>query len=230
MTDTTPATAGIVTVLNPVRLIYAQLFEAVRFGQTRTSPGTGEPKYSASFVFDKSNPDFNVVKSTAVAVAKAKWPGRDIGADWKAGRFNLPFSTGKELIDAKKAKLAEGKKEYDGRMDFLADTFVLKSSSKFPARFAVIENGVITPDLDGTALVANKSKFYNGVKCLVQVNLVAYDKVGKTGVDGVTCYLNIINSLNEGERISGGQTAAEAFSQYAGKPSSENPMDDDIPF
>lgn len=164
-----------------------------------------------------------------MAVAQAKWPGRDVGSDWRAGRFTLPFSSGVSQIAKKKAAAAKDGREYDGRLDFLDGQYVLKTSSQFRSRFAVIENGKITPDLEGTALEANKSKFYNGVKCLIEVNLRAYDGVG-TGADGVTAYLNIITSLNEGSRIQGGRSASEAFAGYAGKVTTENPLDADISF
>lgn len=227
MTEANSATSSIVTVLNPVTLIYATLFEPKPFGK----PGKtqGEPKFSASFVFTKDNPDFDTIKSQAVAVAQAKWPGRDVGGDWKAGRFTLPFSSGASQIAKKKAAAAKDGKEYDGRLDFLDGQYVLKTSSQFRSRFAVIENGKITPDLEGAALETNKSKFYNGVKCLIEINLRAYDGVG-TGADGVTAYLNIITSLNVGERIQGGRSASEAFAGYAGKATAENPMKDEIPF
>ena len=225
----TEAVSGIVTVLNPVVMSFPTLFEPKKF-KGEDGRESGEAKYSASFVFDADNPDFNAVKSTAIAVAKAKWPGRDIGADFKAGQFNLPFVAGNALIAERKAKLQKAGKEYDEKADFMAGKFVLKTSSKFAPRLACIENGKITADLEGAALAANKGKFYFGTKVLIQVNLVAYKGVGKTGVDGVTAYLNIVNTLNEGKRLSGGQSAAEAFSQYAGKATTENPMDDEIPF
>ena len=221
----TEAVSGIVTVLNPVVMSFPTLFEPKKFKSNGKE--SGEAKYSASFVFDADNPDFNIVKSTALAVAKAKWPGRDIAGDFKAGKFNLPFTPGNTMIAERKAKLAASGKEYDGKADFMAGKLVLKTSSKFAPRLACIENGKITPDLEGAALALNKGKFYFGTKCLIQVNLVPYETPQGAGV---TCYLNIVNTLNEGVRLSGGQTAAEAFSQYAGKATTENPMDDEIPF
>lgn len=225
-------TASLVATTTPVVMAFqGSLIEAKRFKQNGKE--SGEPRHSASFIFDPTSPDLARIKAAAVAVAQAKWPGRDIGGDFKAGKFGLPFAAGNSIVAKTQAKMAKAGKEYDGKADFMKDKVVLKASSKYQPRLAVIENGKISPPLEGAALTANKGKFYFGAEVLFEVNLSAYDAVGSNGTDGVTAYLQQVLTTNKGKRLSGGTDPAETFASYAGKLSSEDPtkgLEDTIPF
>lgn len=217
----------------PVVLAHPHLLEAVKF-KGKNGKETGEPKYSGSFIFPENNPDIGGLKAKALAVGKAKWPGRDLVADAKERTFAFPFSNGNALIQKRIKTLKDKNKEYTGDADFQKDAIVLKSSSKFQPRLSIIENGKVI-DLTEETIKVHKNKFYFGVFALAQFNFVAYDGVGQNP-DGVTAYLNMVLSLNRGEKLtSGGPSAAEVFAGYAGSLSGEDPttglgMDDDIPF
>lgn len=221
----------------PVVLSHPHLLEAVKF-KGKNGKETGEPKYSGSFVFPQDNPDLSGLKALALSVAKAKWPGRDVVADAKAREFAFPFSNGDVLIQKRIKALKDKNKEYTGDADFQKGATILKSSSKFQPRLSIVENGKVI-DLTDETIKVHKNKFYFGVFALAQFNFVGYDGVGQNP-DGVTAYLNMVLSLNRGEKLtSGGPSAAEVFAGYAGNLSAEDPttglpagddLNDDIPF
>jgi hypothetical protein len=230
MTEATEAT-GIVDVLNPVIMAHPAVTEPRKI--KIRGKESGEPKYGGLFVFATDNPDLAKIKERIIALARAKWPGRDIGADVKSGAFKLPIQQGDQLIAKRKAKLTAQGKEYSGDADFLAGKVALKASSKYPPRLAIITGGKISPDLEGPAIAANKSKFFFGAEVLLQVNLVAYDRINDGAQDGVTAYLNIVMPTGKGTRLAGGASASQAFASYQGKATAENPaegLDDEIPF
>lgn len=193
----------------------------------RNGKPTGEPKYSLNAEFDPASQDFAAFKAACIAAARAKWPGRDIAADYKAGNFKMPWTNGDKLAD--KAKL-KGKDR-----EFSRGKIVVTSRSKFQPILSVVQNGKIT-DIDGEAGAQLIRKvFYNGTEVLAEFNLQAYDAVDDTGKDGVTAYLNRVLSLNRGARLSGGQSSAEVFKSYIGAATDEDPtagddLDAEIPF
>jgi hypothetical protein len=228
--------SGIVTVNTPVVSVLNNLVEARRFKDAQGKE-QGDPKYGSVLVFDKEHPNLNAIKEAAVAIAKAKWPGRDVGADYKAKLLKMPWRNGDDWIARNAAKLAKKGKEDDHKYDYMAGKVVLKSASKFRPRLSFIENGKITPDLDDAGIQRHKAKFYNGVEALVEINLVAFDAVKEGDADNITAYLNIFCSTNTGKRVGGGRSASEAFAGYAGKAKPEDPtkgdpdgLDDEIPF
>ena len=230
MTEETQATEGVVTFTEPVVMAFPNVLEAKKF--KRNGKEQGEAKFSASFPLTPDCHDLAVVKARIMAVAKAKWPGRDISKDVKEGNFKLPYASGNSLIAKREAKLKAQGKEYKGDADFMKDTIVLKASSKYQPTLAFIENGSISPNLEGASLSAHKGKFYFGCEVVPQINLVPYDGVDG-GRDGVTAYLNQVLSFNKGKRLSGARDAAQTFAAFAGKATAEDPtdgLDDEIPF
>lgn len=218
----------------PTVLVHPNLITAKPF-KGKGGKETGEPKFSGSFVLPPGHADFDGLRAVAKAVALAKWPGRDVAGEAKNRLFAFPFSSGNALIQKRINSLKAKGKEYTGDADFQKDAIILKSSSKFQPRLSVIVNGKPV-DLDETTIPVHKGKFYFGVQSLAQFNFVAYEGVG-ANPDGVTAYLNMVLSLNRGEKLtSGGPSAAEVFSAYAGVASSEDPtgstlgLNDDISF
>lgn len=207
----------------PVVMAHPNLFEARAFGPKGKE--SGQPKYSANLVIDptdaKQKADLDAMKAMAAQVAKARWPGRDLK------ELKFPFSNGDKLAEKR-----ANKGKADG--DFQKGKIVMACRSKYEPRLAVIENGKIN-DLEGPARAAAKSKFYFGCQVLAAINFQPYDGVGNNP-DGVTAYLNVVVSLNKGQRLSGGASAAETFKGYVGAASMEDPTggeqigDDDIPF
>lgn len=239
---------GTIALTTPVVLAFPNLFEAKKF-KGKGGKEQGEPKFGASFALEPEHADTTAIKALAMRVAKAKWPGRDVAAESRPrkvkdedgnesvlpARFAFPFKSGDKLCMGRVAKLVEKGKADDGKGDFQKGKVMIKVSSKFQPRLAVIAGGKIV-DLDTPELITlHKGKFFFGAEVLLQVNVVAYDKVGETGSDGVTIYPNLILATGKGTRLNGGTSAAEVFKGYAGHVSAEDPgnnadMDDDIPF
>ncbi len=205
---------GLYNATEPATMTFPNLMEA-RAVQVKGKP-SGEPKFSANVEMLPTSADLAAAKAEAARVAKAKWPGRDLK------ELAFPFSSGDKLADKAKAK---GKDR-----EFSRGKVVLTARSKYQPRLSVVLNGRIV-DLDADTLAQHKSKFYNGVSVLWQVNFSAYEGVGNNP-DGVNAYLNMIVSLNKGDRLSGGASAAEVFKGYVGVTSAEDPTSDDeeIPF
>jgi hypothetical protein len=227
-------TTGIFSFTAPVTAVWVNVIKPRSFKEKANGQEKGEPKYDCMFLFKEDHPDFTTLKQRAVAVCKAKWPGLDIPAAYKAGDIRMPWITGDKLIERKTKKLTKEGKTYDGGYDFLAGNICIKSSSKYQPRLSVIANGNVL-DLTEDTIAAHKGKFYGGVLCLPQVNLVAYDAKKDDDKDGVTTYLNMMLSLNKGEKIggSGGPSAAEVFKGYVGTMTTMDPtagagMDDDL--
>ena len=232
MTDTVHSD-GIFNLTQPVVMSFPQLFEAKAYMENGKMKG--EPKYSANLNFDADSEELKAIKALAAKLARAKWPDKPFVLTTQEGvkipQIVFPFTSGDKLADDRAAK---GKK--DG--DWMRGKVVLTTKSKFEPRLSYVDRKKII-DLEGDiAKQAAKSKFYPGVEVLAQLNLVPYEGVGKDGKPGVTAYLNMVLSTNKGARISGGQTASEAFKGYVGAISSEDPtapgasvdMSDDIPY
>lgn len=233
-------TDGLFTLTTPVILSHPHLFEAKPF--MRKGKPAGEPKFGGSLVFDLENPDVKAIKQLAVKLAGAKWPGRDVVSESKgkvvtdeqgkqtrlAPTFKFPWTLGDTLVAKRAAKLKADGKEADDKADFQAGKLVIKTASKYAPRCAVLLNGKPT-DLTPETVKAYVSQFYFGVKVLAQLNLVAYDKVGETGIDGITVYLNMVLSLNKGEKLSAGASATEVFKDYVGTTTDEDPTAGEVP-
>lgn len=234
--------AGVFLISTPTISTFPNLLEAKAV--QRNGKSTGEPKFSLNFEWDPAVEAeaaiITAVKAKALEVAKAKWPGREFGKEAsktykdengvlqkKLPTFVFPWSNGSELADNAKAKSPPRDRE------FSRGKFVLTARSKFQPRLSAVVGGRIV-DFDETSAKANKQYFYNGVKVFAQVNFQAYDGVGDTGADGVTAYLNVVTSLNQGTKLSGGgKPASEVFAGYLGNISNVDPtggLDDEIPF
>lgn len=207
---------GVYTLTEPTTLTFPNLLEA-KAVQVK-GKASGEPKYSSNFEFDPESEDLKALKAKAVAVARAKWPGRDLK------ELSFPFTSGDKLAEKAKAKSKD--------REFSRGKIVVTARSKYQPRLSVVEGGKIV-DLEGDAIKARGRVFYSGVSALAQFNLVAYDGVGNNP-DGVTAYLNMAVSLNKGAKLAGGASAAEVFKGYIGTASDEDPtgadLDDEIPF
>lgn len=210
---------GIFTLMKPVVMTHPTLFEARGFG--KKGKETGEPKFSANFLFDPSSEDLAGMKKVAAQVARAKWPGRDFK------ELKFPFSSGDKIADRRKEKSGKDDSE------FTRGKIAVSARSKYEPRLSGVENGKIA-EYEGDARLKAKAKFYFGVEVLAQFNFVAYGGVG-ANPDGVTAYLNMVHTTNRGERLGSGSSATEVFKDYVGHTSQEDPTagqatDDEIPF
>ncbi len=214
----TAKTDGIFNLSIPVVMSFPHLFEAKAY----TPPGgkaTGEPKFSANLNFPADCYDLITkdrdengkpkgLKLLAAELARAVWPDKPFA------ELHFPFSSGDKLADDRKKK---GKD--DG--EYTRGKVVVNAKSKYEIRLAYIENGKIVDLETDTARLAAKGKFYSGVEVLAQLNLTPYEVSASN--KGITAYLNMVLSTGKGERLSGGQTASEAFKGYAGAVSAEDP-------
>lgn len=219
------APKGIYSFTEPQVAAFCTVTEAKKF--KRKGKETGEAKFSATFIFKPDSKDLAAAKAKAVEVFKAKFPGKEL----KGAKF--PFANGDTEAAKRLAKLAAENKE-GPKYDFLAGHICMKAASKYPVQLAIIEGGKII-DLSPEAVASHKSKFYAGVQCLAEVTFVAYEGVDAGDPDGVTAYLNTFVSLNKGDKLLGGRSAAETFKGYAGTKTDEDPtggagLDDEIPF
>lgn len=216
-------TDGIYNLTQAVVMAFPQLLEPKAF--KKNGKETGEAKYSANFNFPIDSEDLKAMKALAAKLARAKWPDKPFA------ELVFPFTSGDKSADERKAK---GKD--DG--EYMRGKVIMSARSKHEPRLSYIEGGRIIDLETDTTKHAAKGKFYPGVEVLAQFNFVAYDGVGQNK-GGVTAYLNMVLSTGKGARISGGQTASEAFKGYVGTVSAEDPtggpgagadMSDDIPY
>lgn len=200
------AEPAIYNLTEPVVMAYPNLHTARAFG--KKGKESGEPKYSANFIFKPDSTDLAELKKLAVKVARERWPDRELK------ELKFPFSSGDKLNER---RVKQGKKAED----YAAGMVVVAARSKYEPRLSGIENGKMV-DYEGDARIAAKPKFYPGVLVLAQFNFVAYDGVG-ANPDGVTAYLNMVFSTGKGKKLAGGSSAAETFKGYAGTSTTEDP-------
>ena len=206
---------GNFTVTAPVTGVFLEtLFEPKAIG------GGDQKKWSGTFLFEPDHPNLDQMKATMVAVAKAKWPSRDLK------ELHFCIESG-DTANAKRE--AKNKVPYD----FFSGKVVLvaRKPEKNPPRLGIVENGQVR-ELSGDARAAVKSKFYNGCKVFLQIGFSTYPGVG-ANPDGVNAYLNQVLWVADGERL-GGYSMEDTFSGFVGQVSAEDPTagstDDEIPF
>lgn len=215
----TEAAMGRYSLTKPAVMVFPNLFvpRAFRVG----GKDKGEAKYSANFLFAPDHPDLQPMKGIAAQVARAAWPGRDLKT------LKFPFSIGDKLAD--KTQERKGK---DLNV-FYRGNIVVAARSQFAPRLSGFMNGRVT-DYDDDLRNQKKSEFYSGALVLVTFNFVNYNGVDQNP-DGVTAYLDMVFSTNKGARVGGGMSAADAFKDFVGRETPEDPtggaaMDDEIPF
>lgn len=205
----------------PQRAVFVTLYEPKPF--MKNGKPKGEAKYSATFVIPTTSPELATLKAAMAAVAKEKWPGRDMK------ELAFPLTSGDKAFEKAAANDKDG--------SFYKGNVVLKARSKFPPALSLHSGGKFVK-LDSDALKAQwKSKFYNGCMGAAVINFIAYegdgdDEGGKSGKDGITAYLQAFHWTGDGERI-GGLDAAELFKDYAGKATTDDPFaggDGEIPY
>jgi hypothetical protein len=216
------------TTTVPVLLSHPHLFQAVKFKDPRTGKESGEPKFSANFVFEADSADLKALKAQAAAVAKAKWPGRDLKT------LVFPFKDGSKLADARKTACEKKGREPDG--EFQRGKVILVTRSKYPPRLSFVENGRIIDvddplDTNDPQVVKAKNKLFFGALVLAQFRFVTHEVGSNT--PGVNCYPQMICATGKGERLASRASGSETFKGYVGQVSAEDPTgypDDDIPF
>lgn len=155
-------------VLKSARLSYEHLFrpDAIE---------GNEPKYSASWIIPKDDPQ---VKSIKEAIGKAldeKFPGKRKNGVWPSSMHN-PLKDGDELADEHP--------EYAG-------CYVLRSASKVRPK---VFNRRKEP------ISAEDELIYSGCYCNASLAAAGFDSTAKKGV---TVYLNGVQFVRDGARLAG---------------------------
>lgn len=213
--DTDPKRSGVFGLNAPQLGSFLNLAEPRRVSKSLKE----EPKYSINVEIPDDHPVLAAARGKISAVARAKWPGKDIGAAIKDGSLQVPLSNGNAL--AEKA-IAKGKSR-----EWSRGKQVLVARSQFQPEISIVSGGKAVV-LNEDPLLATKCKefFYTGALILVELNFAAYDAVGTDGKPGVNAYVNIVCSTCKGEKlIKGGDRSAEAFKGYIGLEVSDSAAD-----
>jgi Protein of unknown function (DUF2815) len=225
---------------SPVTLIFPTLITPKQF--QKDGKPTGDPKFSATFLFSPDHPDLAAMKALWVRIIEEKWPGRwareqgEKKAGSTSGHLKLPFELGNVLADKAKGK-GKPKEFYRGKISIAS-----KSDDKHPPGLAGFNaKGEMENYLDDAVKKLNAKKFYAGALVYVQFNFVTYTS---PQLEGVTSYINHVLARGDGTPIpeaerSGGPRTSEVFKGYRGHTSTEDPTtgqqfdvdeDDGIPF
>lgn len=216
MTQVQDKSLGVFVIDEPTLTSFPNIHEprAVK----RNGKDTGKKKYSLSYEFTPDSKVLAALKSKMVQVAKAANPNIDVKT------LRLPITSGDKL--AEKAE-ANGKKR-----EWSKGKVVLTARSEFQPGVSHVVGGSLI-DVDGENAAQIKKSFYTGVLALGEINLVYYAPIEDGDRPGITAYINKVCSLNKGERLTGGRSAAETFKGYIGTSTDEDPTlgdDDEIEF
>jgi hypothetical protein len=223
------------TTTAPVILYFPNLIEPKAYAPKGREPAPGtRKKYSSGFLFKADHPDVAQLKAMILAVARGLFPTLDIGAEYKAGRFRLPFKTGERELALYQAKLTEEGKEYAGQRDWLNGTikFQADTGEDIRVKLGVRKNGQdidLTPETVGL----HRNAFYSGVEALAMFSVHPYKAINSEAIPGVKLYLSVVHSLNRGKPHFEGLSASDVFKNVAGGTSTENPtadLEDEVPF
>lgn len=192
----------------PVRLAYTKsLFRPRAF---RNQPAD-TAKYDSGILFRPDHPDLASLRQLFVEAATQRWPGRALNT------LAFPLKVGDQIADNAKLRAKDA--------EYARGFFVIQARSKFPPRLSAVVNGQLIVFEDDAQRASAASYFYDGVEAFVQVNFFTYDGVG-ANPDGISAGLNVVNSLNQGDRLSLSSAASnptEIFSGLAGHISMVDP-------
>ena len=158
----------------------------VHVWQPQAPQGGGEPKYSVTLLIPKS--DVNTLNAIYAEMESVKQAG--ISSAWGG---NLPPIVKIPLYDGDGVRPSGEPfgEECRGHM-------VITASSK--TQPAVVDLNVQP--------ILNQSDVYSGCYARVNINFFAYNQAGNKGLG---CGLNCIQKVGDGEPLSGGVSAQEAF-------------------
>ena len=154
----------------------------------------GTPKYSVSLIISKD--DRKTVEKIMAAIKAAYAEGM---AKLKGNGKSVP------PLEAIKTPLRDGDKERPDDPAYANAWFINANSATAP--------GVVDASCQR---IIDRSELYSGVYGRVCVNFFPYSFSGKKGIG---CGLGPVQKLRDGEPLSGGTTAAQAF----GAPRPSNP-------
>lgn len=148
--------------------------------------GTGKPKYSVSAIFEDPT-QLKGLKDAVIAAAKKEWPGAKV----EDGKVFVENVSGKMVEIKMPFKLGNEEKPKD---EAYADSEYMNISSY---------QGV--PCVGPDKSPKEPADIYAGCYCKAAVTPSAYEVDGSKGV---TIYLNAIQFIRDGDRLSGDNGAA----------------------
>lgn len=203
---------GLFTFTTPVVMSLSNLLEAKAF--VKNGKAQGEPKFGANLILPLDHPDFPAIKELVMKIIRQRWPDKPVS------ELAIPFQSGDKINEKRKL-------DKKTALDFQTGKVVINARSKYEPRLSYIENGKIIDLETDTAKHMAKSKFYNGVEVLVQLNFVPYDPIGQNAKGGVTAYLQQVLSTNKGKKLAGASASSDVFKSYVGGVSAEDPTGGD---
>lgn len=162
--------------LSNVRLAFPELWEAKQFD------GSGDFKFSATFLIPKDHPVLKELESAIKQVATAKWGAKaeSILASIRGNNQKFCLRDGAE------------KPDYEGYQD----QYFIRASNK--VRPLVI-------DRDRTPLIAQDGRPYSGCYVNATITIFTYENKGK----GIAASLGGVQFFRDGDAFKGGGTASE---------------------
>jgi len=226
------------TLTAPVRISMPQVFEPriPDFGGV-----LGKPTYSARFVFPADHPDLVPLKQLAGKILRLLEPDgnftdpnsdipllrpqRMVNGKVK-GDFWYAFKTGDELAREAKERATKKGVEYKGYEDWMAGTVTMnaKTGAAYPPQLDIAING----GWRKADPAVHKTMFFNGMEAYGSFTLAG--SANPKGEFGVSAYLNGLGATGRGEKIGGGGGQPIVYPTVKGIVTSENPLDDEIPF
>jgi len=103
----------------PALISFPNLLEAKRVSKSAAE----KPKFSINVEFDDDSTDLSRLKSEIGRVAKAKWPGLNVGEAIRDGSLVVPITSGDKLVakaeaKGKKREWSKGKQVLTARSEF----------------------------------------------------------------------------------------------------------------
>lgn len=180
---------------------------------------SGVLKYSASFMFDKSDEkaiaqlEAEIKKAHAAGVTKGFWR-----ATTKISTFkNSPFRDGDEELESGEKEGAE----YKGRKFLNASAAGEEKNAPGVVSYRN-KPGVVGPDAKP---LFDQEMLYSG--CIVRADIKAFPyKAG--GNTGIGWWLNNVMVIKDGPRLDGKMNAVDAFAGFATEAAMDTTAEDDL--
>ena len=155
--------------------------------EPRLNKQSGEKKYDCCLIIDKKDTDAVKLVEEAVAAAQVLYKEK----------FGRPSGKLKTVVH-------DGDEDKPDDPDY-ASCIYINAGSKSAPGVKVLEGGVLMDALD-------EGDFYSGCYGAADINFFPYNN---NGACGISCGLNNVLKLKDGEKLAGGMSADEAFADLA---------------